>query len=137
MVVVKSLVYQTLSALAYVHARRIAHRDIKPNNLLLTADGCVKLIDFGVAWTEETDKCDLWPQRRGHMCFDVATGFVNHGLAATSQKLISPWLNPQTLPGAGAPLRGKGLQRLRDRLMEHGGRPGGVLHAAEIAQALS
>nr|VWP02446.1 N/A [Ganoderma boninense] len=74
LIVAKSLVYQTLSALAYIHDRGIAHRDVKPNNLLLTADGCVKLIDFGVAWTEEMDKRDLWPQRRGHMCFDVATG---------------------------------------------------------------
>ncbi|KAI1790909.1 kinase-like protein [Ganoderma leucocontextum] len=74
MVVAKSLVFQTLSALAYVHKRGIAHRDIKPNNLLLTTDGCVKLIDFGVSWTEERDKRDLWPQRRGNMCFDVATG---------------------------------------------------------------
>lgn len=78
LIAAKSLVYQTLTALAYIHQRGIAHRDIKPNNLLLTADGCVKLIDFGVAWTEETDKRDLWPQRRGHMCFDVATGFVNY-----------------------------------------------------------
>ena len=40
---------QTVRALAYVHAQRRIHRDIKSGNLLLQADGRVKLCDFGVA----------------------------------------------------------------------------------------
>ncbi|CDO73403.1 hypothetical protein BN946_scf185013.g37 [Trametes cinnabarina] len=74
LVVLKSLVYQTLSALAYVHSQGIAHRDLKPRNLLLTAGGLMKLVDFGVSWTEKADERDLWPEARGSMCFDVATG---------------------------------------------------------------
>ncbi|KAI0354667.1 kinase-like protein [Trametes cingulata] len=74
LITVKSLLYQTLSAVAYVHTKGVAHRDIKPRNLLLTPDGCVKLIDFGVAWSEKADERDLWPEARGSMCFDVATG---------------------------------------------------------------
>lgn len=40
---------QLTLALKYIHLHRILHRDIKPQNVFLTSDGCVKLGDFGVA----------------------------------------------------------------------------------------
>jgi serine/threonine protein kinase len=38
-----------LSALAYAHARDIVHRDVKPENIMVTPDGQVKVTDFGLA----------------------------------------------------------------------------------------
>ena len=38
-----------LDGLAVVHAKNIVHRDIKPTNLLISANGDVKLADFGIA----------------------------------------------------------------------------------------
>jgi eukaryotic-like serine/threonine-protein kinase len=43
------LARELLGALAHIHAAGIVHRDVKPQNVLIAADGSAKLIDFGIA----------------------------------------------------------------------------------------
>jgi hypothetical protein len=43
------LLLDVLAALAHAHSNLVIHRDIKPSNILVSSDGQVKLLDFGIA----------------------------------------------------------------------------------------
>jgi len=48
---VKKYALQIAEGLAYAHNQRVIHKDIKPQNIMLTQDGTIKLMDFGIAET--------------------------------------------------------------------------------------
>lgn len=45
----KSYLYQLLQGILFCHQRRVLHRDMKPQNLLIDKNGCIKIADFGLA----------------------------------------------------------------------------------------
>jgi serine/threonine protein kinase len=52
---VVSILYKCAKALHYAHSRGVVHRDIKPSNILLTQDGDVRIVDFGIALVADSD----------------------------------------------------------------------------------
>lgn len=50
-----SLLMQVCGAVAFAHSRLVVHRDLKPTNILVTVDGQVRLLDFGIAKLLEGD----------------------------------------------------------------------------------
>jgi hypothetical protein len=49
---------EVCSAVAHAHQRLVVHRDLKPQNILVTAEGRVRLLDFGIAKLIETGSDD-------------------------------------------------------------------------------
>ncbi|MFH2203061.1 MAG: serine/threonine-protein kinase [Elusimicrobiota bacterium] len=47
---VKQTVRQTAAALDYAHSMKVIHRDLKPANIMISGDGTVKVMDFGIAY---------------------------------------------------------------------------------------
>jgi len=66
---------EVLKALEFLHHRKFVHRDLKSSNIMLTCDGRIKLIDFG-------------------LCADVSNGLNKFGMVG------SPfWLAPEMIQG--------------------------------------
>lgn len=47
--VIKSFLFQLLKGVAYIHSKLVLHRDLKPQNLLISRQGQLKIADFGLA----------------------------------------------------------------------------------------
>jgi serine/threonine protein kinase len=52
---VVAIMYKCAKALHYAHSRGVVHRDIKPSNILLSQDGDVRIVDFGIALVADSD----------------------------------------------------------------------------------
>ena len=79
------LLRDVASAVHFAHQNLVVHRDLKPSNILVTRDGVVKLVDFGIA-----------------AALEPAPGLRKHDVTATAYRMLTPgYASPEHLLGGG------------------------------------
>jgi serine/threonine protein kinase len=73
-----NVLIQICQALIYAHQQGIVHRDVKPANMFIKSDDCVKLLDFGLSCTTGSENLDF----SGTVAFmspeEIEGEFVDH-----------------------------------------------------------
>jgi cyclin-dependent kinase-like len=78
----KKIIYQLLNALDYCHSQNIVHRDVKPENLLISSVGCLKLCDFGFARSVKSgQKLTEYVSTRWYRAPELLIGGEKYGFA--------------------------------------------------------
>lgn len=104
----EALARDVLAALATIHAAGIVHRDVKPGNVLLTADGRACLTDFGIARPEDATSITQVGQIPGTAHY-MAPELWRGEPATERSDLFATGMLLAKLAGPGSPARLTGL----------------------------
>jgi len=98
--------------LMHMHRRNIYHADLKPNNIMLSKAGKIKILDYGLAWVKGVRKDRIQgtpeymaPEQAKNLVANERTDIYN--LGATMYRLTTWKLPPSVLPSNGQPISAK------------------------------
>jgi serine/threonine protein kinase len=107
------------SGLVHLHRRGVYHADLKPNNVMLSRTGDVKIIDYGLAWIKGEGKGRVQgtpeymaPEQARHKLVNERSDIYNFG--ATMYRLLT-WRHPPpviSVEEGGIPVDGKTWRKL-------------------------
>lgn len=105
------------SALVHMHRRGVFHADLKPNNIMLSRVGEVKVIDYGLAWIKGEPKGRVQgtpeymaPEQARHGHVNERTDLYNFG--ATMYRLLTWRLPPRTVDEGGMVINAKTWEKV-------------------------
>ncbi len=108
---------QVASGLAYMHRRDVCHADLKPNNIMLSRTGEVKIIDYGLAWIKGQNKGRVQgtpeymaPEQAKHRVVNERTDLFNFG--ATMYRMCAWRHIPSVVADGGVALTAKAWESL-------------------------
>lgn len=95
------------AGLSHMHRRGVYHGDLKPNNIILSKVGDVKVIDYGLAWIKGQDKGRVQgtpeymaPETAGQGVVNERTDIYN--LGATMYRMVTWRMPPSAVPQPGS-----------------------------------
>jgi eukaryotic-like serine/threonine-protein kinase len=111
---VVDVVFKCARALDYAHRRGVIHRDIKPGNILLTRDGDVRLVDFGLARSVHAGR----PRARGLIGSPSYMAPEQHAknIATRGSDLYALGVVLYELLAGRRPFYGSDMERLREQI---------------------
>jgi len=117
------------AALDHAHAKGIVHRDMKPENILLTPDGDVRVVDFGIAKALGTDAAHLTTDRgMGTIAYvapeQISRGAVDGRADVYALGAITYEMLTGRPPFAGDTAHAVAASRLRSPVLSPGITPG-------------
>jgi serine/threonine protein kinase len=106
---------QVAAGLVHMHRRGVCHADLKPNNILLSRSGEVKIIDYGLAWIKGENKQRVQgtpeymaPEQARQRIANERTDIYNFG--ATMYRLVTLRHPPSMVGDANLPVDSKLLE---------------------------
>jgi serine/threonine protein kinase len=117
---------QIAAGVVHMHRRNIYHADLKPNNIMLSKSGDVKIIDYGLAWVrgESKDRVQgtpeyMAPETHKHKMVNERTDIYNFG--ATMYRMLTFRLPPSTISeeDGGVPIDAKMWARIYKPVEEY------------------